>query len=498
MIIPISHEHLRGRRWPWITIGIIALNIVVFFGTHWKMEDQSEKNAEVKTRILLLAANHPGVKMPAEVQKLVDAVQKSFPEDFKKLGSRNRPPATRTGGRDMAVWDLRMREMDLDEANVEMGNLALEWQDVQNESILERYAYIPYKRSGGSYVTANFLHGGWLHIIFNMWFLWLAGSVLEDVWGRIIYPIFYFVAGAVALETHALMFPNSFTPLIGASGAVAGLMGAFLVRYFKTKIDFIFIYAIVFVPRIYRFKAPAYLMLPLWLGTQFFAAWLMGDQSGIAYWAHIGGFAFGVAVALGLKFSGIEHTVDKSIEAEVGWQADPRVVKAGELVEQNQLDAAVAELKQAVQEKPDLVEAYTMLESLYWRMQNLPAHRETLAQLCRLNIKAKNLDEAWQHYEAFSSGGGEKIGAGDWSQLCRWLESKENWEAAAREYEKFAHAYPADKLSVYSLVAAARVHLKKLNNKPEAARLYQEAAASPVPHLDWDDAIRRGLGEATS
>jgi len=139
-----------------------------------------------------------------------------------------------------------------------------------------------------------------------------------------------------------------------------------------------------------------------------------------------------------------------------------------------------------------------MLEQLYWRTQNMEAHRATLAELCRLKIKAKDMDAAWEHYGALINAGGDKIAAGDWVHICRWLETKENWESAAAEYEKFARAYPADKLSVYSLVAAARLQLKKLNNKPQAARLYREAGASPVPHLDWDDAIKRGLADATS
>ncbi len=494
IIVPLSHEDLRGRRWPWITIGIIALNVLVFLSTNWSIDAQSDKLALVHIKILLLAANHYDMDLPPEAQKLVDAARRSSPTTFAKLSSRNRSPLPADPG-----WDIRMREFEPEQARAEMTRLSAEWKVLEETSILQQYAFIPAAKRSIGYVTSLFLHGGWLHIIFNMWFLWLAGSVLEDVWGRVIYPIFYLLAGAVSVQTHAAMYPDSMVPLIGASGAVAGLMGAFLVRYFKTKIDFVFIYWVFTItPRFYRFKAPAYFMLPLWLAAEFLSAWLSGGASGTAHWAHIGGFALGVVVAVGMKLSGLEHKVNQSIEAEVSWQADPRVVKAGELVEQNQLDAAIAELRQAVQEKPDLLEAHTMLAQLYWRTQNVEAHRATLADLCRLSIKAKDMDAAWEHYGALVNAGGEKIDAGDWVQLCRWLETKENWECAAAEYEKFARAYPSDKFSVYSLVAAARMHLKKLNNKSEAARLYRDAAASQVPHLDWDDAIKRGLADATS
>ena len=494
IIVPLSHEDLRGRRWPWITIAIIALNVVVFLFTYWSMAEQSASLTQTRIKILLLAANHPRVQMSPETQKQVETFKSADPQTWAQLGSRQRRLFDQA-----PAWDVRMREFEPSEANAEMVALSGEWKSLEEKSVLLQYGFVPAQKKPLSYVTANFLHGGWLHIIFNMWFLWLAGTVLEDVWGRLIYPIFYFLAGAVAIAAHGAMFPHSMVPLIGASGAVAGLMGAFLVRYFKTKIDFVFIWwFFTLTPRFHRFQAPTYFMLPLWLVAQLFSAWLSGGTSDVAYWTHIGGFAFGVVVALGMNVSGLEHKVDQAIEAEVTWQAGPRVMKASELLEKNQLDAAIAELRQAVQEKPDLLEAHTMLEQLYGRTQNVEAHRATLAELCRLNIKAKEMDAAWEHYGALVNAGGEKIATGDWVQICRWLETKENWEGAAAEYEKFARAYPADKLSVYSLVAAARLHLKKLNNKPQAARLYREAGASPVPHLDWDDAIKRGLADATS
>src|SRR5215470_1659839 len=102
--------------------------------------------------------------------------------------------------------------------------------------------------------------GSWLHLIGNMWFLWLAGFVLEDAWGRVVYSIFYLIAGALALQFYAWTNPESFRPLIGASGAVAGLMGAFLVRFPTMKIEM----AWALLPGIrYRFKAAAYWLLPL-------------------------------------------------------------------------------------------------------------------------------------------------------------------------------------------------------------------------------------------
>src|SRR5260370_19327911 len=107
-----------------------------------------------------------------------------------------------------------------------MDSLAGQYVELEQSSILERYAFIPAHPQPISYVTANFLHGGWLHIIGNMWFLWLAGAILEDTWGRIMYPIFYFVSGAMALQFYAWANPGSIIPTPGASVAVAALTAA--------------------------------------------------------------------------------------------------------------------------------------------------------------------------------------------------------------------------------------------------------------------------------
>jgi membrane associated rhomboid family serine protease len=161
--------------------------------------------------------------------------------------------------------------------------------------VLEQYAFTPAHPKPIAYLTANFLHGGWLHLIGNMWFLWLAGAILEDTWGRVIYPIIYLVAGAAALQFHAWLNPGSIAPTLGASGAVAPLMGAFLVRFPKTKIEVAVVLGLgslsnLALGRGIRFKAAAFWLLPLWLLTDIFAGAQFGSYSGVAHWAHVGGF----------------------------------------------------------------------------------------------------------------------------------------------------------------------------------------------------------------
>jgi membrane associated rhomboid family serine protease len=360
---------------------------------------------------------------------------------------------------------------------------------------LSRFAFFPSRPSLLSYVTANFLHGGWMHLIFNMWFLWLAGAVLEDVWGRPLYAAVYMVSGMGALAVHGLVYPHSLAPVIGASGAIAALMGAFLVRFPNTKIQLGFFYWIL-RPRLLRFSWPAYAVLPLWFVEQFLSSAIAGETGGVAYWAHIGGFVIGVGLALLLRYSGIEHKMDQSIEAKVGWSAAPRVVKAGEYVEKDQIDLAIAELNAEIKDKPDSVEALEMLPSLYWKKNDTPAYQAALENACRAHLKAKNLQAAWQDYDDYSRSGEAKLPSAMWMELCRYAEDQQQWDRAASEYEKLAEAHPSERAAVLSLISAARIHLR-LGNLPQAKKLYAAAQASPVPHRDWDDTIRKGLEKAS-
>jgi membrane associated rhomboid family serine protease len=384
---------------------------------------------------------------------------------------------------------------DPDDAQGEMNALCEEYAKAQQSSILERYAYIPSQPRAIAYLTANFLHAGWLHLIFNMWFLWLAGSILEDTWGRVVYPVFYVIAGALALVVHTMMYPHSIVPTLGASGAVAGLMGAFLVRFPKVKIQMWWILFLLFRFRIYKFKAPAYALLPLWVGLEFLFG-VLGTSSGVAHWAHVGGFLFGAGIALVLRVSGIEQKADQAIEAKVSWTADPRIVRAEEFLAQNQPDAAIAPLKELIGQQPDSLEAHDLLAKVYWRKQDSPNYRDEMAILCRLHVNQREMDAAWQDYEDYVHAGGEKLHKAIWMELCRHLETLQSWDRAASEYEKLARAYPQDRLTVPALVSAARIQQKKLGNSSEALRLYRAADSSLAPHLDTDSsAIRVALQE---
>ena len=494
MFIPLRHENMEGRRWPVISIALVVLNLVCFLSTRGQIENDNPARAEVRSHILILAATHPELALPANVEPMVTRFKQDHPGTWNEAQSQTRDIAD--------AWDARMRLMEDPAAlQQEMDSLAEQWDTIQKESFVDRYAFVPGHPNAISYITANFLHGGWLHLIGNMWFLWLAGAILEDTWGRVIYPIFYLIAGAAALQFHAWANPGSLVPTLGASGAVAALMGAFLVRFPNTKIEVAVVLGLRSLSNLalgkgIRFKAPSYLLLPMWLLMEILSGAIFGQYSGVAHWAHVGGFVFGALAALGVRYSGLEHQANAAIEAKVSWTADAEIVQATESMEHGKLDEAIATLKGYVAKKPDSLEAYALLPQLYWRKNDIPAYQEAIAKLCQLHLKAHDPDAALQDYDEYVNSGGSHLPASTWLELCRAVEGKEHYDRAVAEYEKLALAYRKERQSLLALMAAGRLALKKLNRPADAARFYEAASKSPVPHLDWDSNIQAGLREA--
>jgi hypothetical protein len=304
--------------------------------------------------------------------------------------------------------------------------------------------------------------------------------------------VFYLIAGVLALQVHALVNAGSLTPTIGASGAIAGLMGAFLVRFPTTKIEM----GWLMFYRFYRFKAAAYWLLPLWLLMEVFYGSAFGQTSGVAHWAHIGGFVFGGLIALGVRASGLEQIAEKGIQEKISWVSHPLLAEADEQIEKGQLDPAESNLKKLLQEKPDSVDAYRMLQNIYWRKNNLPAHRDALEKIMALELKANDHDGAWLTYQDFKNSGAEKLSAPLWLDLCRQLETQPDLERAAGEYQELAKAYATEKQGLLAQMAVGRIYLKRLNRPSDALRFYEAAQASPVPHPDWQATIDRGIAEA--
>ena len=143
-------------------------------------------------------------------------------------------------------------------------------------------------------LTSMFLHGGWLHIIFNMWFLWIFGDNIEDYLGHFTYLIFYLLCGTAAALAQIALAPNSAIPTIGASGAIAGVMGAYVLLYPRAKVLTLVVLIVFFT----FWWIPAWVFLGYWFVLQFFSASITVHQAsgGVAFGAHVGGFVTGLVL----------------------------------------------------------------------------------------------------------------------------------------------------------------------------------------------------------
>lgn len=162
-------------------------------------------------------------------------------------------------------------------------------------------------------LTSMFMHGSWMHIIGNMWFLWIFGNNIEDAMGPIRFAIFYVVCGLAATAAQVVADTGSAIPMVGASGAIGGVMGAYIILYPKVHVH-MFIFLIVFIR---TFAIPAVAMLGYWIVVQVFGgiSSIGSQEGGVAFWAHIGGFAAGMALIFAFKD---EDLLDK--HPYRGWQ----------------------------------------------------------------------------------------------------------------------------------------------------------------------------------
>jgi membrane associated rhomboid family serine protease len=171
-------------------------------------------------------------------------------------------------------------------------------------ALIEYYGLVPDQVRLSSILTSMFLHGGWLHVLGNMWFLWIFGDNIEDLLGHAKFLVFYLLCGIVAALGQVIANPNSTVPMVGASGAIAGVMGAYLIKFPRARI-----LTLVFFLFITIIEIPAPLMLAYWFVIQLFSGFgsiarTHLSEGGTAFFAHIAGFVAGILLVKVLGASG--------------------------------------------------------------------------------------------------------------------------------------------------------------------------------------------------
>jgi membrane associated rhomboid family serine protease len=144
-------------------------------------------------------------------------------------------------------------------------------------------------------ITSMFMHGSWFHIIGNMWFLWIFGNNVEDAMGHARFVVFYLLCGLAAAAAQTFADPTSVLPMVGASGAIGGVMGAYIVLYPRVHVHMLVVLGFYAT----TFAVPAVFMLGYWFLVQLVSGWAsQASEGGVAFWAHVGGFAGGALLVL--------------------------------------------------------------------------------------------------------------------------------------------------------------------------------------------------------
>lgn len=273
-LLPWGHDQPVYER-PWLTYTLVGLCTLVFLLT-WSMESRATEQLDTAVvEIDDVLATHPD----ARVHLTISGLPARIDEILTPLVTSD---ATRPAKAGDDQLELAVRHLIA----------------ALNRMPAFAYGFQPGAPRAGRVVSHMFVHGGLGHLLGNMLFLWLAGGVLECFWRRWAYLALYFASGLAGLAAHFLSAPHSLVPVVGASGAIAGLLGAFVVGYPRTRIKVVWFGLLLLQPLWGNWKIPAWVLIPLWAIIEVANAYLGGEDSGVAHWAHVGGFACGAVVAL--------------------------------------------------------------------------------------------------------------------------------------------------------------------------------------------------------
>lgn len=331
LIVPVGREQGSLQRQAWITWSLAGLNVVFFllFCTGPTDRERSELIRSWRSTITYLR-ERPYLRLPVHTAPLM-------PKDLRDRAPRPDPS--------VPDWKRWKEQNEVDAMAAGLVRLYAEVDDV-------RMAYVPAVGSWWTLFTSMFLHGGLMHLIGNLLFLLAVAPFVEDAFGRPLFLVLYVSAGVVATLAFGAMYPDLVVPLVGASGAIAGVMGAYLVRFALSRLEFLFI-PILFLPMWnFRFAAPALVVLPLWFLEQIVSIPMEGG-SGVAVTAHVAGFVYGLAFAVLLRLSRVEKKiVQPSIAKQTSWKADPRLDRALAAFAMNDAATTRRELAPVLAEQP--------------------------------------------------------------------------------------------------------------------------------------------------
>ena len=441
ILIPIGRDDAEIRRHAWVSYIIIALNILAFVAVETasrssKMIELQQKWNEVGAYLM----KRPYLEVPPSIEPMLNSGAKVYLNESRRA-------IERTGGK--PVTSIVRREQ------ARLNELADEAAALYRRLPHIRFGYIPAEGNALDLVTSMFVHAGFLHLLGNLIFFFVSGPFIEDVFGRPLFAALYVTGGFAATLTYAAKHPDGTIPLVGASGAIAAVMGAYLVRFVRSKVEFLFVPFLLRPMWHFRFFAPAFVVLPLWFLEQWWQMTAEGAGGGTAFSAHVGGFAYGFVVALIVKFSKFEEKfVNPTVEKATTWAMDQRTL------------AAMAAVRDAQ------------------ALEDLPALDNAAAQLLARYVEEKQNDLAIDLIEDFEHERLPKFLA----RAAQFMERSGDRDFALRLYQRLCDASPQSPAAMQSLVKIGTL-LRVTGDVAGARASLQKARSHPACTAEWAGTI---------
>lgn len=390
-IVPLTGR-VSWRRPPVVTIALILINCLIFFLFYF---------SDIQRLIEAEQYYFDSGLAEIEVQAYID-----YRDRIEDTGPVS--PAEGMAPDTLAAYRERMRRDESfmkalrEEAVIPIGDERYEqWRQCRRtyESKLAavtsyRFGFRPATHAPLTFLSYMFLHGGFGHLLGNMIFLWIVGCILENACGRRPYLFIYLAGGILAVIVYWAVYPQSEIPLVGASGSISALMGAFTVIFGMRKVKFFYSLGVYFN----YVRLPAIALLPVWIGKEFFQLWF-GSVAHVAYVAHIGGLVGGsvLGVVVG-RWIGDSH-LRALQESDPKNDRAPQIAQALEKIAALDLEGGRRLLRGVLQEAPGHLTALTHLFNVE---KNLPEsaefHRTAASLLARLSGDAEKACDVYQEY----------------------------------------------------------------------------------------------------
>ncbi len=390
LLIPLEKK-LELRRFPIVTFLLILINTLVFFIGQSGDDDAFENAAKYYHESGLAR-----IEVPAYLKYLQDTPGRGESQQDKDtvsdLKNIEHYPALMSDAHAMMM--IMSDDQFLDELLDNKTVITTEMEEYENweeyregldkelnKSLTIKYGFIPKDRRPITFLTTQFLHGGVMHLVGNMVFLLFLGIAVENIFGSLRYLPFYLISGVSATAFFMLFDMTSRVPLVGASGAIAGLMGMYAISYGLRRIRFF--YNILFYFN--YVKAPALIMFPLWLGNEFLQYFFV-EGSNVAYMAHAGGLLAGAAIAalMSLFKKGVDREyMDENVKQD---NLAEQMTEANTLMGQLEFDQAKKIYNQVLRDHPDNFDA---LKKLFTIEKHKPESLEFMS-VCNKIFKVAN------------------------------------------------------------------------------------------------------------